>query len=458
MYIKKKKQRKQRKTYPAHLRNKKNGISSFLGKQKKTGRNRPKYGTGESKKKKQKLGVLEIVKNFLNKIFDLRINHDSKLFFCFLALLLIGIIFVYSSSIYFSNDLTGGNGFAFLFGHIRYVFFGFILALFFYFVRPNILIKMWPAFLIISIGLLGYIVVLSLLGRAENINGATRWLDFGTLQFQPSEFAKLSFVIFLSAFLSKKNLPYKNFKSFMWKFFIPFSFWAGLIVLLILLGKNLATSMVIGFIGLMTYFASMKSKFHIYGFLFLIIVGILVGIVFTYIEGYRTLRYETWTQYLSSGDIPEENRRTTGYQFYQVLIAVGTGGTGGQGLGNSLGKYYFVSTSAGDDNIFAVISEEMGFIGVTALIALYIYLILRLLTIASYFREGQSYYYYTLVSIASWVGFQALIHIQSNVGLMPVTGQTLPYISLGGSSLISLICAMGLALNISKYISTKEQV
>lgn len=289
------------------------------------------------------------------------------------------------------------------------------------------------------------------LGYGEQINGANRWIDVGGIQFQPSEFAKLSFIIFISALLYKKNQPFETFKSFFWKFAFPFSIWILLIASLVFIGKNLATTLVLGSIAIVTFFGSIKTKYHFYFFGILCALGIVTGILGTFFFDYRLSRYDIWIDYLETGDIPEEERSSRGYQFNQVLMSIGSGGVFGKGIGNSIGKYYFVNTTAGDDNIFALIAEEIGLIGASMVILIYTFLIFRLLSLANKFKEVDSYNYYILLGIATWIGSQAFIHIGANVGLIPLTGQTLPFISLGGSSIIALSLAMGLALNISRY-------
>lgn len=327
--------------------------------------------------------------------------------------------------------------------------------------------RFWKLAYVFCILMLGYLLYLSFTEQIEAIDGATRWLSLGSLQFQPSEFVKLGFIIFLAPFLTRLSEKFvdkeTNFKNNI-KLFSVFIMLFFIIIGMILLTRNLGTALVIAFIGLLTFWASAKTRFQNIGFLILMVLIILGGIVFTLTESYRMDRIQVWINYLKTNDTlyTDENgvqtREGKSYQLDQVLTSIGSGGITGLGIGRSVGKYYLPKTSAGDDSIFGVMAEELGFIITTGILLLYFYLIQRLLNTANLLSNNMIYYL-TLISIAAWIGFQTFVHVGANLGILPMTGQTLPFISLGGSSIISLMGAMGLALNISKnrIESTKKE-
>jgi cell division protein FtsW len=422
---------------------------------------RPKVSRVVDNNKPSREGNL--FKRFIDAVFDFRFNHDKRLGYVFLFLLCFGIIAVYSSSIVFADRFTG-NKFYFLINHLKFIFVGFIGLAVFYFIRPEIFVKFWFVFLFLSILLLILTLVLIKLGVNEGVDGGNRWLSLGEFRFQPSDFAKLSFVIFIAAFLSRKKSHYKDFKEYLFTNFIPFLFWFGIIMVLILAGKNLGTALVIGFIGLICYGVSIVSKYHKWGFIILLSILVTGGALFGFYERYRMDRIAVLINYWKTGDtlIMESNglmsREKRSYQFDQGLVTLGSGGATGRGLGESKGKFHLVKTSAGDDSIIVIIGEELGFYITALLLLVYLYLLYLGISIANNFVNKPIYFYLMIGSI-SWIGFQMFLHVGANFGITPLTGQTLPFISLGGSSLISLMCAMGLILNVSKQdVSHDEEV
>ena len=392
--------------------------------------------------------------------FDFRINHDKKMMFVFFALILVGIIAIFSSTIVFAYRYQDDK-YYYLLSHLRFLGIGFVALLIFYFVRLEFLTRLWFVPYGIVIGLLGYLFYLSLTTSDVTIDGANRWLLLGGFQFQPSEFSKLAFLVFVAGFLSTLPDLYRDAKDYFWKNFAPFGGAFFLVVLLILLGRNLGTALVVGFIGMACYFVAANTKFQKAGFAVFVILIAIGGLIFGIYESYRADRIEVWTTYLKTGDtlVEEEaengetfySRELRSYQFDQVLTACGTGGLWGQGLGQSIGKYYFVKTTAGDDSIICIIGEELGFPITAAIILLYIYLVYVCLNLSQKLVD-KPVPYYILVGFACWIGFQMFVHVGANLGVIPLTGQTLPFISLGGSSIISAMAGMGLALNASKQV------
>jgi len=261
--------------------------------------------------------------------------------------------------------------------------------------------------------------------------GARRWLGFGFFSFQPAELAKLSFILYLSSFFSKK----KN----IW----PFLAILGILVGLIMLEPDLGTTVVLAATGLSIYFVSGAPIFAI-GLIALF--GILSGVGLILTSPYRKERLLTFFD-------PSKDPLGASYHIRQVLIAIGSGGLFGVGLGQSRQKYEYLPEVT-TDSIFAIIAEELGFIGAVVLLGLFLLLIWRGFKIA---KEAPDEFGKLLaVGVSSWIGFQALINLCSMVALVPLTGVPLPFISYGGSSLVLSLAAMGILVNISKQRVLKK--
>ena len=262
-------------------------------------------------------------------------------------------------------------------------------------------------------------------GLGASILGTRRWLSIGPIHFQPAELAKLTFVLYLSSFFATK------------KSLLPFLTILGLIVFLIMLEPDLGTTVVLCATGLAVYFASGAPILTI-GLIGL--TGIAGGAVLILCSAYRRERLTTFLN-------PTADPLGASYHIRQILIALGSGGLFGVGLGQSRQKYEYLPAVT-TDSIFAVIAEELGFIGSVAVLLVFLCLIWRGFRIAS--RAPDDFGRLLAVGITSWVGFQALVNLGAMVALIPLTGVPLPFISYGGSSLILVLTAMGILINISK--------
>jgi len=262
-------------------------------------------------------------------------------------------------------------------------------------------------------------------GLGASILGTRRWLSIGPIHFQPAELAKLTFVLYLSSFFATK------------KSLLPFLTILGLIVFLIMLEPDLGTTVVLCATGLAVYFASGAPILTI-GLIGL--TGIAGGAVLILSSAYRRERLTTFLN-------PTADPLGASYHIRQILIALGSGGLFGVGLGQSRQKYEYLPAVT-TDSIFAVIAEELGFIGSVAVLLVFLCLIWRGFRIAS--RAPDDFGRLLAVGITSWVGFQTLVNLGAMVALIPLTGVPLPFISYGGSSLILVLTAMGILINISK--------
>ncbi len=343
----------------------------------------------------------------------------------------VGLIMLSSASVVVSQEHYG-NSYGYFFHQLIYgVGIGLIVFLFCKKINYQIWQKISLLIFLVVIGLLILVFVPEL---SVSHGGASRWIDLKVFSFQPSEIAKLGIIIFLSAWLAK---PKDQATSF-FKTTIPFIGIMVLIASLLIPQPDLSTLIVILSTSFILFFLS-GIKFNQ-----VILVGLL-GIVGIFglikFAPYRMSRLITFMN-------PDLDPLGTGYQIKQSLLAIGSGGIFGVGLGHSRQKYNYLPSPA-SDSIFAIGAEELGFLGATVLIALFIILAIRGLKIAKY--SPNKFSYLTAAGISSWFVVQAFINIAAIINLIPLTGITLPFISYGSSSLISCLAGAGILINISKY-------
>lgn len=263
--------------------------------------------------------------------------------------------------------------------------------------------------------------------------GASRWLDINGFLFQPSELIKLTFLFFLADWFSRSKDKFNDFK----EHFLLFTLILGLITLLILLQPDMGTAFVVASIGLIVYFAAGGNLIYLSG---LSVAGILSFFVLIKTESYRMKRLLIFLH-------PELDPLGVGYHMNQALLAIGSGGWWGRGYGLSRQKFMYLPEVV-NDSIFAIIAEELGFIFSILVIGLFYAFFYRGWRIG---RLAPDMFGKLLaIGISSWFIIQALINIASMVGLMPMTGVPLPFVSYGRSSLLIFLAATGIVFNISK--------
>ena len=271
-------------------------------------------------------------------------------------------------------------------------------------------------------------------GIGEMRNSARSWISIAGFSFQPVEFVKLFFIIYLSTWLSEKSLT--EIRGW-YGGLIPFFFNAGVLIALLMLQPDIGSMILFAIISITIFFLGGAS-----GKQMAAIIGLgLAAIPLLFISAsYRLARFTTFLN-------PEADPTGTGYHLYQSLIAVGSGGIFGKGFGNSAGKFKYLPEVAGD-SIFAVIAEELGFVFVVLLIIAFFILFQRGLRAASFAQDV--YGKLMAVGIASWIIWQAFLNIGAIIGVLPLTGLPLPFISQGGTSLVALLAGVGILYNISK--------
>jgi len=266
-------------------------------------------------------------------------------------------------------------------------------------------------------------------------SGATRWLRLGPLSFQPAEIMKLTYLLYLAAWLSSTKI---NRSKDLQSGFLPFALVSGLIAVLLVLQPATSTVVILIASGLVVYFVSGAPFKYIAGVLG---VGIAAVALLVVITPYRLARI---TGFLHQG----ANTQGQNYQLNQALIAIGSGGPAGQGYGQSATKASYLPDPI-DDSIFAVVAEELGFVGAGVLIALFCMYTFRLYWLAR--RVGDSFGRLLLIGIGTVVALQAFVNMASISGIIPLTGVPLPFVSYGGTALAIFLTMSGVALNVSKY-------
>lgn len=301
-------------------------------------------------------------------------------------------------------------------------------------------IKKWAPF-----ALLGNLILLAMVFVPHvglQIEGATRWISVGLVSFQPSEILKLTFILYLAAWLAnrtpEKDVLKKNGKgrSFDKTFFVFFII-MGVIAATLISQPDVSTFGLICLVALSMYFANNTPLFHSFLMVFL---GMAALFFLTKIAPYRLNRIIVFFN-------PEMDPMGIGYQLKQSLIAIGSGGITGVGLGMGIQKLGFLPQPIAD-SIFAIFSEEAGFAGSLFLISLFLLFLWRGLKITK--EAGDRFQKLAALGITSWITIQAFINIGAMIGILPLTGIPLPFISYGGTALVTTLMGAGILLNISR--------
>lgn len=277
------------------------------------------------------------------------------------------------------------------------------------------------------LGMLILLVAVFLPGLGIRALGAHRWLNFRLFVVQPAELAKLVLVIYLSAWFSTKE------KSRFGAFMLLLAMVLGLVIL----EPDLGTAVIILSIALVLYFLSGGALKHF----LLLLPGVVVGFLGLAVAApYRMARLLTFLH-------PDIDPQGASYQIRQALLAFGSGGLFGVGIGQSRQKYEYLP-EANTDSIFAIIGEEFGFIGSAILMIIFLVFIARAFWISQ--QAPDRFGRLLGLGIASWIGIQTCLNFGAMVALVPLTGVPLPFISYGGSSLVVMLTGIGILLNISK--------
>ena len=359
------------------------------------------------------------------------VRPDAWVLLPALLLLSIGIVMVGSASIAIAEG-QGASTYHYLLRHLVFIAFGVSLALMLKVIPMAFLERVSRPMLALSILLLLIVLVP---GIGHTVNGSTRWIRLGFVNFQVVEAVKLMVIIYLAGYLARKAQLVQS------RFFDTFKplLYAGLLSAILLLQPDMGSAAVItAIVAGMVWLAGAAWR-HIF------VLGLLTlpAFGFAAMEPYRLRRIVSFMD-------PWADPFASGFQLTQALIAVGRGELFGVGIGASIQKLFYLP-EAHTDFIFAVLAEEFGLAGVIAVLLLFLLLVTRIMVIGIMaHRAGKPFAGFVAYGIGLWIGLQAVVSVGVNLGVLPTKGLTLPLISSGGSSMLMILLALGVVLRI-KY-------
>ena len=356
---------------------------------------------------------------------------DKCIFLTFVLLLTVGLVVLYAASYYNAQD-ADGNPLAEVISQLMGIALGGVGM--FVILRIDYRILQKPTIsgglLIVSLILL---VLVAIPGVGKLLNGSRRWLRIGPVSFQPSELAKYSAILFMARLLSQEKRDLNRFFTGL----VPVFIMPGVMFFLILLQPNLSTA---GSIVIVAAFMAMLAGAKWRHMSIVGVLGACLGAFYAWSEPYRRARL------LSFRD-PFAQLSNEGYQLAQSLMAFGSGGLFGMGLGKGRQKYAFLPYPE-SDFIFAVVGEDMGLIGCIAILTLFALFVFFGLRAA--LRCPDRFGCLLAGGIVCMIGIQTVMNVAVVTGMMPTTGLPLPFFSAGGTSISVLMCAVGVLLNISR--------
>lgn len=355
---------------------------------------------------------------------------DYSLLFIVIFLVCFGLVMIYSTSAYSSQIANDGDSFYYL---KRQAFFAGV-GLAGLFVASRIPYMVWKRFTLLAYAITnGLLAIVLVYGVASH--GQRRWIAIGPIQFQPSEMAKAVLIVFLAHLTSNCVRQLKNWRGVVKCFMI------ALPMIILVTVSNLSTGIILlGITFIIIFVASNQYKI----FFGVVGAGVALMVLFLNIAAYRMDRIEAWLNVETS---------EYAYQTRQALYAIGSGGVFGKGLGRSIQKLSYVP-EAHNDMIFSIICEELGLFGAIAIILMFILLLWRCMIIAN--NAPDLYGALIVIGVMAQIGLQVIINIGVVTNTIPNTGIPLPFISYGGTSVIFLLCEIGLVLSVSRGIKFKS--
>ena len=396
--------------------------------------------------------IAKSIRNFAQNIISLSKHVDFTILITYVVLCLIGLVMIYSASMVAATrgTLTNGQAVSASYFFVRQLFtivlsFGIVFFLTYFFDVRILKNRKVQQIMIVSIMVLLVITRLT----AGNVNGAYSWLNLGFMQFQTSELLKIIAILYLAYIYDAKTRNGMQIEKLSVEIVSPLIL-LGICSGLVLLQNDTGTTLlIIAIIGSIFLYSGIALKqLLVFSSIFIAAIILIVSVAIfmdwnTLLHGYQVKRFTVIANPFSdeSGD---------GYQLSNSLLAIGNGGLFGKGLGNGVMKLGYLPEPH-TDFIFAVISEELGWVGAIFIITLLFYLVYRGFMYAA--LTNNTFYKLTCVGVSSYIGIQAFINLGGISGLIPLTGVPLPFLSYGGSSLISLSIAIGLLLLVSKHIN-----
>ena len=376
-------------------------------------------------------------------------KSDLVLLFMTLGLMALGLIVIYAIGPMRANVLNSAYGTNygpndFFLGQLRSVALSIVAFFLAFKVIPYKYIRKY-AKLIIIVALLmsGLLWILAMSGSslAKCELGECRWYNFGPISFQPAEFLKLALTIYLADFLARKREENEIGK---WKeFWLPLLIVCGLSLGLVVVAQgDLGTG-----VALMAIIFGMllvsEVPFRQFALLLAVVLVVAVGAIAT--SSHRMQRINAWLDTISGAEVTDST-----YHIENAMLAIGTGGFFGAGIGNSVQATGYLPESI-NDSVFAIMGETFGFVGLSVIIAVFGAILFRMLSIAEHTEQNDRRL--LVIGVFSWTLAQVVVNIMAMTGLVPVTGITLPLLSYGGTSMVFISFAIGLVLQLSCYTS-----
>ncbi len=357
--------------------------------------------------------------------------YDFTLLITVFILLGLGIITVLSASSPTALAETGNDSYK----YVKRQILSAVVGIFLMFGLSKIDYRVWQKkYKIIFVG--SILILLSTLVFGASSNGATRWVDLGFISFQPSELAKVGIIIFYSAYLAKNKDKLKSIKE---GFIKPLVLIIPVVAIVLLLQNHFSATLVICMlVAILMILSGCRIRYFI-----LFGVPIVVAAVSALLLGGQGFRLQRVVTFMD----PWQDASGKGWQIIQSLYAIGSGGIFGVGLGNSKQKYLYIPEPH-NDFIFAVLAEELGFVGCALVIILFAILIWRGITISM--KAPDMFGSLLAAGITSMIGIQVLINIAVVTSSMPVTGMALPFFSYGGTALMIILSSIGILLSVSR--------
>lgn len=349
------------------------------------------------------------------------------------ALLVFGLMMLSSASSPAAYEKFGDN-----YWYLKHqILFGLLPGLLAFFLMSRLDYRKWKKyalpFLVISVVLL---LLVFIPGLGAGYGKAKSWINIFGMSLQPSEIVKLTFLIYLAAWLGPKRGGREMQEA--GASFIPFIVVFGIIAVLMILQPDIGTLSVIAITSVIVYFCAGAPLLHL---AWISGAGLFLFFLLVKFAPYRTARLMTFLH-------PELDPQGVGYHINQALLAIGSGGFFGLGLGLSRQKFQYLPEVAGD-SIFAVMAEELGFFFMILFVAALVVLAVRGFKIAKNAPDG--FGRLLAIGIISWLVLQSFINIGAMLGILPLTGIPLPFVSYGGTALTVCLAAAGIMVNISKY-------
>lgn len=414
-----------------------------------------------------------------SKIIEFKFKGDHSLLIVSIILTIFGLLMIFSASAtiaYFDREDT----FYYFNRQIVWITLGIILGIFFYKVNLKKIKSLAFLLLIASYGFMLFMLPEALspfnsdgtklirMPFVVTLNGATRWYNFGAFSFQPSELFKLALILCGAFILSREEkeklkiekliskIDNENYKTIM-RLLLNNLFSVITIIgcLLILPQRDLDTLIVIVLIYLSLIFVYTENSIKISKFVITVIVFSFFGLILILAEDFRRARLAGFFEILLKGEPSREFREGISFQFWNGLIAMGSGGLLGLGYGESRQKLFFLQDAAFTDSIFTIIGEEFGLFGTLTVILLFLFLVSKGIEIAR--NSKDKLFYFLSIGITSFIGFQAFLNISANLGIIPFAGMALPFFTYGGSNTIVVLGSIGILLNLSSNINNNKR-